>query len=152
MHKIPAYRWPPTQRLLAARFSADLEQVQNRYFSTSNRSKPIGVLTRTKSFCRDDRLPISYSLPDFQLIWSNFLAGLPLFFFSLPGRRGSTLGGGLRLPQTPQGRWCHWDFDTIIMTCTLNVSGYAIFSWVEGTLWTVEKICSKMNYTVDLNP
>ena len=40
---------------------------------TSNRSKPIGVLTRTKSSCSDERLPIGYSLPDFQLIWSNFL-------------------------------------------------------------------------------
>ena len=35
---------------------------------TSNGSKPIRVLTRTKSSCSDERLPISYSLPDFQLI------------------------------------------------------------------------------------
>ena len=27
---------------------------------TSNRSKPIRVLTRTKSSCSDDRLPIGY--------------------------------------------------------------------------------------------
>ena len=45
-HKTPTYRWRPTHRLLAARFSADLEQLQNRDFSTSNRSKPIRVLTR----------------------------------------------------------------------------------------------------------
>ena len=33
---------------------------------TSNRSKPIGVLTSTKSSCSDERLPISYSLRNFQ--------------------------------------------------------------------------------------
>ena len=45
-HKILPERGPPIHRLLAARFSADLKELQNRYFSTSNRSKPIGVLTR----------------------------------------------------------------------------------------------------------
>ena len=72
MQNIPGYRWPPTQRLLAARFLANLEQLQNRDFAISNRSKPIGVLTRTKSLFIFDRLPICYHLPDFQLIWSNF--------------------------------------------------------------------------------
>ena len=66
------YRWPPTHRLLAARFSADLEQLQNWDFATSNCSKTIGVLTRTKCSCSDDHLPIGYLLPDFQLIWNNF--------------------------------------------------------------------------------
>ena len=72
--KIPMYRWPPTHRLLAARFSADLEQLQNWDFATSNCSKPIWVLTRTKCSCSDDNLPIGYSLPNFQQIWSNFFA------------------------------------------------------------------------------
>ena len=72
MQKIPAYRWPPTHRLLAARFLADFEQLQNRDFAISNRSKPIRVLTRKKSLYMLDRLPIGYHLPDFQLIWSNF--------------------------------------------------------------------------------
>ena len=67
-HKIPTYRWPSTHRLPAARFSADLKQLQKPDFSTSNRSKPIRVLTRTKCSCSVDRLPISYSLPDFQQI------------------------------------------------------------------------------------
>ena len=40
---------------------------------TSNRSKPIGVLTRTKSPCSDERLPIGYLLSDFQQNRSNFL-------------------------------------------------------------------------------
>ena len=35
---------------------------------TSNGSKPIRVLTRTKSSCSDVRLPLSYPLPDFQQI------------------------------------------------------------------------------------
>ena len=43
-----------------------------RVLSTSNRSKPICVLTRTKSLYMLDSLPIGYHLPDFQLIWSNF--------------------------------------------------------------------------------
>ena len=58
--------------LLDAQYLADLEQLQNRYFAFSNRSKPIWVLTRTKSLYMLDRLPICYHLPDFQLIWSNF--------------------------------------------------------------------------------
>ena len=40
---------------------------------TSNHSKPIGVLTRTKSPCSDERLPIGYLLSDFQQNRSNFL-------------------------------------------------------------------------------
>ena len=72
MHKIPTYRWPPTRRLLAARFSADLEQLQNWDFATWNRSKPIWVWTSTKSLYMLYRLSIGYHLPDFQLIWSNF--------------------------------------------------------------------------------
>ena len=34
-------------------------------------SKPIPVLTLKKSPGTEDRLPIGYSLPDFQLIWNN---------------------------------------------------------------------------------
>ena len=73
MPKIPTYRWPPTHRLPAARYSADLKQLQNRDFATSNRSKPIRVLTRTKSSYSEDRLPIGYMLRNFQPIWSNFI-------------------------------------------------------------------------------
>ena len=39
---------------------------------TSNRPKPIGVLTRSKSSCSDDRLPLGYLLTDFQPHRSNF--------------------------------------------------------------------------------
>ena len=44
---------------------------------TSNGSKPIGVLTRTKSSCSDERLPIGYSLHDFQQNRSNFFSAPP---------------------------------------------------------------------------
>ena len=46
---------------------------KSRDFSTSNRSKPIRVLTRTKCSCSDDRLPIGYLLPDFQQVCSKIL-------------------------------------------------------------------------------
>ena len=82
-HKILVYAWPPTHMLPSARFSADLKQLQNRDFSTSNSSKPIWVLTRTKCSCSDDRLPMGYLLPDFQPIWSNFLN-----HFSLTRQKG----------------------------------------------------------------
>ena len=42
-------------------------------------SIPIRVLTRTKSSCSDDRLPLGYLLPDFQQIWRNFLKSLHFF-------------------------------------------------------------------------
>ena len=76
--KMLVQRWPPTYSLLLARFSADFKQLQNRNFWTSNRSKPIRVLTSTKPPRSDDHLPMGYSLPDFQLIWSNFLMALSL--------------------------------------------------------------------------
>ena len=41
---------------------------------TSNRPKPIGVLTRTKSSHSDLRIPLGYLLPDFQPHRSNFFA------------------------------------------------------------------------------
>ena len=44
--KILVCAWPPTYRLPSAWFSADLKQLQNRDFATSNRSKTIRVLTR----------------------------------------------------------------------------------------------------------
>ena len=43
-----------------------------REFPSSSRSKPITVFTCRKSPYTDDRLPIGYSPPDFQLIWNNF--------------------------------------------------------------------------------
>ena len=59
---------------------------------TSNRSKPIWVLTRIWSSCSDDRLPNAYSLLDFQPIWSNFLIHslhfTSLYFIHNPGRKG----------------------------------------------------------------
>ena len=74
---------------------------------TSNHSKPIGVLTRTKSPCSDERLPIGYLLSDFQQNRSNFLNrftslrfGSVRFSLNQEGR-GSTLGGGPRPPPSP---------------------------------------------------
>ena len=72
---------------------------------TSNRSKPIGVLTRTKSSCSDERLPISYLLRTFQPNRSNFL-NQSLHFTSLQFNqvgRGSTHWGGSRPPKPPRG-------------------------------------------------
>ena len=100
-HKILVYAWPPTYRLPSARFSADLKQLQNRDFSTSNRSKPIRVLTRTQSSCSDDRLPIGYLLPDFQPIWRNFFDSL--FFFTTRKEGGRHLGGASAPPNPPGG-------------------------------------------------
>ena len=86
---------------------------------TSNHSKPIRVLTRTKSPCSDERLPIGYLLSDFQQNRSNFLNRFTsvrfgsLRFTSLrfslnQEGRGSTLGGGPRPPQAPPGGGsCH---------------------------------------------
>ena len=70
-------RWPPTHRLLLARFPADLKQLQNRNFWTSNRSKPIRVLTLAKPSCSDDGLPIGYLLRNFQPNRSNFFSAHP---------------------------------------------------------------------------
>ena len=96
-----AERWRPTHRLLLARFSADLKQLQNRNFWTSNRSKPIGVLTRPKCSCSDDHLPIGYLIRNFQPNRSNFLIR---FASLLPGRKGGRhIGGGSRPPQAPPG-------------------------------------------------
>ena len=62
----------------------------------SNGSKPIGVLTRTELFHSDLRLPISYSLLDFQPHTSNFCdhyAAAAAAAANLTRlRRGSTLG------------------------------------------------------------
>ena len=58
---------------------------------TSNGSKPIRVLTRTKSSCSDERLTNAKALPDFQQIWRNFFTSLPLFFHNQE-ERGSTRG------------------------------------------------------------
>ena len=81
----------PSRKLLTARVSGDLKQLKNRDFSSSNRSKPICVLTRTQSSCSDDRLPIGYLLPDFQPIWRNFFDSL----FHNQVWRGSTLPPGM---------------------------------------------------------
>ena len=51
---------------------------------TSNRSKPIRVLTRIWSSCSDDRLSNAYSLSEFQAHRNNFVIH---FFFSLSTRQ-----------------------------------------------------------------
>jgi len=61
---------------------------------TSNRSKPIRVLTRTKSSCSDERLPIGYSIRNFQPNQSNFLNRFSSVHFTsvVPGRKGVDTG------------------------------------------------------------
>ena len=54
---------------------------------TSNGSKPIRVLTSTKSSHSDDRLPNAYSLSEFQAHRSNFV--IHFFFHSQPERRST---------------------------------------------------------------
>ena len=95
---------------------------------TSNRPKPIGVLTRTKSSCSDDRLPLGYLLPDFQPHRSNFFVRLPLFF-SPPGRKGVDTG-----ETVPIGLLCKFPLLEITAyihaTCCWNLSRFeATFFW-----------------------
>ena len=93
-HEILAERGPPIHRLLAARFSADLKQLQNRYFSTSNRCKPIRVLTSKYR-------PLIPFYPHPRLLAARFSADLKQLFVWPHRRRrrpniaerGSTRGG-----------------------------------------------------------
>ena len=144
MQNIPAYRWPPTHRLLAARFLADLEQLQNRDFSASNRIKPIVVLTFTKLPRTNDRLPIDYLLPDFQPIWRNFFASL---FFSQSGRRGSTL--------KKKKINSYKSFDPLKVVSYYQGICFPIYSQVEATFWfTVrrQKTGTKTKFFIVVNP
>ena len=96
---------------------------------TSNGSKPIRVLTRTKSSCSDERLTNAKALPDFQQIWRNFFTSLPLFFFSQPGRKGVDTG-----ETVPIGLLCRFPLLEITAyihaTCCWNLSRFeATFFW-----------------------
>ena len=73
----------------------------------SNRPKTIGVFTRTKTSRSDERLPIGYSLPDFQLHRSNFLAAP-----ALTRKEGGRHLGGAPPPQTPPGEIVPIEFFT----------------------------------------
>ena len=55
---------------------------------TSNGSKPIRVLTCTKSSCSDERLPLGYMLHDFQLHRSNFFVHFLHFTSSITRQEG----------------------------------------------------------------
>ena len=155
-HKILVYAWPPTHMLPSARFSADLKQLQNRDFSTSNRSKPIGVLTRTKCSCSDDRLPISFLLSDFQPNRRNFLYSLPLF--SRPCWKGvdTLVGGGGEVHNLvhkhifyggkclPFTHFCVWKGDPwfcILAHLLINILtfefGIICSGWGRGSDWTM---------------
>ena len=92
---------------------------------TSNRPKPIRVLTRTKSSCSDDRLPLGYLLPDWQPHRSNFVIHLP----PLPGRKGVDTG-----QTVPIGLLCRFPLLEITAyihaTCCWNISRFeATFFW-----------------------
>ena len=94
---------------------------------TSNRPKPMGVLTRTECSYSNDRLPLGYSLPDFQQIWRNFFTSLPLF--SQPGRKGVDTG-----ETVPIGLLCRFPLLEITAyihsTCCWNLSPFeATFFW-----------------------
>ena len=117
---------------------------------TSNRSKPIRVLTRTKSLCSDDRLPLGYLLPDFQPHRSNFVIHFtslhftPMINFSRvdpsrsqlrfpgcrrPGRKGVDTGETRAL-----GLLCQFPLLAISaynhVTCCRNLSRFeATFFW-----------------------
>ena len=110
---------------------------QSTKFSTSNRSKPIRVLTRTKSSCSDDRLPIGYLLLDFHPIWRNFYKSL--HFFSLPGRKGVDTGETMPYCKlNPQEFWrAQKSRETMIGK--VQVTCYVILSRFEETLWSVDK-------------
>ena len=70
---------------------------------TSNGSKPIGVLTRTKISRSDLRLPNAYSLPDFQPHRSNFLDHSPPPPPPLTRKEGGRHWGGSAHPNPPGG-------------------------------------------------
>ena len=75
---------------------------------TSNGSKPMGVLTRTECLCSDERLPISFLLCNFLLIWSNFYTSLPLFTTRNEG--GRHVGGAPPPPNPAGGGSCQQNF------------------------------------------
>ena len=59
---------------------------------TSNRSKPIGLLTIIKASCSDERLPIGCLLPNFQQNWSNFFRHFFSHFFFSRSNRSKPIG------------------------------------------------------------
>ena len=64
-------------------------------------------MTRTKSSCSDERLPIGYSIRNFQPNRSNFLNRFSSVHFTslqlYQEERGSTQWGGSRPPNPPRG-------------------------------------------------
>ena len=72
-------------------------------FLTSNGCKPIGVLTRTKSWTSADHLPIGYLLPDFQPHRSNFFIPPAAAAADETRKKGGRHVGGAPPPQTPPG-------------------------------------------------
>ena len=86
--------WTSFKKFLMSNLSARLNLVN---FSptknlTSNGSKPIRVLTRTKSSCSDERIPIGYKLRKIQQIWRNFFGTLTTTAAANQEERGSTRG------------------------------------------------------------
>ena len=61
---------------------------------TSNGSKPIGLLTRTKSRYSDNRLALGYFQSKLQSNWSNFMIHFNhhTYTHTLPGRKGIDRG------------------------------------------------------------
>ena len=139
---------------------------------TSNGSKPIRVLMRTKSSCSDERLPKGYSLPDFQHNWSNFLS-ITSPFFTTRKKGGRHIGGTPGAGEVPMTLWLilltsfkvklnhftsmdvgkKWkNFlptsfrENMYRNSQIDVVIWSIrkfFGWFGKTLWSLEKSCRR---------
>ena len=103
----------------------------------------MGVLTCTKSSCSDDRLPIGYLLPDFQLIWRNFLNRFTSVHFT--SLQFNQAGRG----STEKKNRAHRTFGPVRIICNDQATCYLITSQLRSTLDPLlrrRKNRSKMNF------
>ena len=103
-------------------------QKKNR---TSNRSKPMTVLTRANCSCNDDHLPNGYLLPDFQPSWRNFVNRFTSLPFSLTRQEGG--------PREKKKN-SHKSFDSITLALYDQTTCYVISNLIKT------KKCSKMRF------
>ena len=133
----PNLEWFSTTPLSARYILVVFFQTKNL---TSNRSKPIGVLTRTKSSCSDERLPIGYLLRNFQPNRSNFFAPPPPPPPpALTRKKGGRHVGGAPAPPDVLLRKIFQKFSNI----SRHVKHSRFFGRFGKTLWSIEKSVRK---------
>ena len=106
-------------------FAARSEGRRQEFFSTSNRSKPIRVLTRTDISCSDDHLPIGYLLRDFQPNWSNFFLPTAAAAAALTRYEGGRHLGGASAPPNPPREIAP------IIPCIILLKLRQIWDWIS---------------------